>query len=374
MSNTLKIQHFVEKNELTAGRCRWWYKYCITRQEPFFTSKLWLAGAATSTGRCCKWFLSCCWCLKVIGACWVCGKDCIMCCWSWVNLCCCNIACSCGFWWPCSSGSGSSPCSSCWITIRCMISSFKSSLAFFEICTESSGACAIISDMALDAARLCACSRPRLCCMMEPSITEESDVLFDENDIGEAGRRMHGSLLMLALRCNCVPERAELASLTIEFAPTLGPEEFPALLRIQLVMSTDTGLSMRCLFSVDKFRIGAWFCSPPWKKRVVPWEVGPIGIQEPGRNPVASVSLSYKSPQGRVITPNPPAMRTMTSNADEPQKRPNTQKSQKLLQETKERALPTSKRFREGKEKHHNTKKIQHKELEKSFKKKPFEP
>lgn len=72
---------------------------------------------------------------------------------------------------------------------------------------------------------------------MEPSITQESDVLFDENDMGEAGRRMHGSLLMLALRCNCVPERAELASLTIELAPTLGPEEFPALLRIQPVMS-----------------------------------------------------------------------------------------------------------------------------------------
>lgn len=79
---------------------------------------------------------------------------------------------------------------------------------------------------------------------------------------------------------------------------------------------------------------------------------------------MASVSLSYKSPQGRVITPNPPAMRTMTSNADEPQKRSNTQKSQKLLQETKEGALTTSKRFREGKEKHHNTKKIQHRARE----------
>ncbi|RWW46656.1 hypothetical protein BHE74_00047400 [Ensete ventricosum] len=109
-------------------------------------------------------------------------------------------------------------------------------------------------------------SRSKLCCMTGPSITKESDVLFDENDMGEAGRRTHGSLLMLALRCNCVPERAELASLTIELTPKLGPEESPpAILRIQPVISTDTDLGMRCLFPVEDFRIGAWFCTPPLK-------------------------------------------------------------------------------------------------------------
>jgi hypothetical protein len=35
--------------------------------------------------------------------------------------------------------------------------------------------------------------------MMDPSMTEEPDMLLDENDIGEAGRRMNESAFMLVL-------------------------------------------------------------------------------------------------------------------------------------------------------------------------------
>lgn len=38
--------------------------------------------------------------------------------------------------------------------------------------------------------------------MMEPSMTEEPEMLLDENDIGEAGTRMNESPFMLVLCCN----------------------------------------------------------------------------------------------------------------------------------------------------------------------------
>lgn len=71
--------------------------------------------------------------------------------------------------------------------------------------------------------------------MEHPSITEEPDML-EEKDMGEAGSRIYDSLLKLVLLCNCeTPESAELASVTRELAPTLGPEVFPVLLSIWLI-------------------------------------------------------------------------------------------------------------------------------------------
>jgi hypothetical protein len=44
-------------------------------------------------------------------------------------------------------------------------------------------------------------------------MTEEPEMLFDENDIGEAGTRMNESVFMLVLGCNFAPpENDELAS------------------------------------------------------------------------------------------------------------------------------------------------------------------
>jgi len=66
---------------------------------------------------------------------------------------------------------------------------------------------------------------------MEPSMTEEPEVLLDENDIGEAGTRMNESPFMLVLGCNWAsPESDELVSVTKELAPMLGPDEFVVLI------------------------------------------------------------------------------------------------------------------------------------------------
>jgi len=67
--------------------------------------------------------------------------------------------------------------------------------------------------------------------MMEPSMTEEPEVLLDENDIGEAGTRMNESPFMLVLGCNWAsPESDELVSVTKELTPMLGPDEFVVLI------------------------------------------------------------------------------------------------------------------------------------------------
>jgi len=67
--------------------------------------------------------------------------------------------------------------------------------------------------------------------MMEPSMTEEPEVLLDENDIGEAGTRMNESQFMLLLGCNWAPpESDELVSVTKELTPMLGPDEFVVLI------------------------------------------------------------------------------------------------------------------------------------------------
>lgn len=76
---------------------------------------------------------------------------------------------------------------------------------------------------------------------MGPSITEDPDMLLDENDIGEAGRRMNESAFMLVLGCNWAPpESDELASVTKELTPMLGPEEFVVLIGILPCISLGT--------------------------------------------------------------------------------------------------------------------------------------
>lgn len=66
-------------------------------------------------------------------------------------------------------------------------------------------------------------------------------MLFELNDIGDAGKRMYDSVLMLALLCKCgPPERAEFASVTNELAPTLGPE-LATLSKTALFISPETG-------------------------------------------------------------------------------------------------------------------------------------
>lgn len=66
-------------------------------------------------------------------------------------------------------------------------------------------------------------------------------MLFDEKDMGEAGKRIYDSVLMLALLCKWgPPEKAEFASVTKELAPTLGPE-FATLFNTALFTSPETG-------------------------------------------------------------------------------------------------------------------------------------
>lgn len=66
-------------------------------------------------------------------------------------------------------------------------------------------------------------------------------ILLDEKDMGEAGKRMYESVLMLALLWRCgPPESPEFASVTNELAPTLGPE-LATLFKIVLLTSPETG-------------------------------------------------------------------------------------------------------------------------------------
>jgi len=57
-------------------------------------------------------------------------------------------------------------------------------------------------DVTLEDLRFCTWSWGGLCCTMEPSMTEEPEMLFDENDIGDAGTHMNESVFMLLLGCN----------------------------------------------------------------------------------------------------------------------------------------------------------------------------
>lgn len=59
--------------------------------------------------------------------------------------------------------------------------------------------------------------------------------------MGEAGKCKYESVLKLALLCKWgPPESAELASVTKELAPTLGPE-FATLFKTALFISPETG-------------------------------------------------------------------------------------------------------------------------------------
>lgn len=74
----------------------------------------------------------------------------------------------------------------------------------------------------------------------------EKLILFEENDMGDAGRRIYESVLKLPLLCKLgPPDKPEFASVTNELAPTLGPE-FPTLCKTLLLMSADKGSILEC--------------------------------------------------------------------------------------------------------------------------------
>lgn len=82
--------------------------------------------------------------------------------------------------------------------------------------------------------------------MMGLSTTEDPEMLFDENDIGDAGTRMNESAFMLVLDCNWAPpESDELASVTKELTPMLGPEELVVVTGAPPVMSLGMGTCPR---------------------------------------------------------------------------------------------------------------------------------
>lgn len=102
-------------------------------------------------------------------------------------------------------------------------------------------------------------------------------ILLDEKDMGDAGKRIYDSVLMLALLCKWgPPESAEFASVTKELAPTLGPE-FATLFKTVLFMSPETrprlarpvpGIELDELPN-DEVKCElttAWDCPSPWKK------------------------------------------------------------------------------------------------------------
>ena len=102
-------------------------------------------------------------------------------------------------------------------------------------------------------------------------------MLLDEKDMGDAGKRIYDSVLMLALLCKWgPPESAEFASVTKELAPTLGPE-FATLLKTALFMSPETGPKLgRPVPGIEfdelpndelKWELTKpWDCPSPWKK------------------------------------------------------------------------------------------------------------
>lgn len=93
--------------------------------------------------------------------------------------------------------------------------------------------------------------------MMEPSMTEEPEMLLDENDIGEAGTRMNESPFMLVLCCNWAPpESDELASVTKELTPMLGPEEFVVL--IGTLPFTSLATSPRLEHAPPDMKVQGW--------------------------------------------------------------------------------------------------------------------
>ncbi|KAF5810059.1 hypothetical protein HanXRQr2_Chr04g0164931 [Helianthus annuus] len=74
-------------------------------------------------------------------------------------------------------------------------------------------------------------------------------ILLEENDKGDAGKRIWDSVLILALlwRCGPLPESPELASVTIELAPMLVPEVATLFITL-LGMSAKTGGTLGCIF------------------------------------------------------------------------------------------------------------------------------
>ena len=228
----------------TSGRWRLWYKYCINLREQSPLSTGVLTGPASCIPGCASGNLNCGCRDMPAWDCWLWGNCCDNCCccrcWMCANFCCRIKAWSCGLCWP-WRWRELWPWSSRWIICCCRISSCLISTLGFFWAGNATPASVPGCDVALDDLRFCICSWGGLCCMMDPSMTDEPDMLLDENDIGEAGRRMNESAFMLVLCWNWAPpESDELQSVTKELTPILGPEEFAELTGMLPFMSLAT--------------------------------------------------------------------------------------------------------------------------------------
>lgn len=241
--------------------------YCISRRAHNPLSEGRLMGSTACTACCWSWLGLSCWSCGCSWMCCTCGKDCNVCCiWGCCdNLCCWILACNCGFWrpWICNV---SCLCNICRISSDCLMSS----LDFFWACNGMSSS-RVTADCsgALEAPCTSACSWCWcwLCFLREePSTIEEPKTTLEEKDMGEAGSRADDSLLMLVLLCNRGrPESAELASVTSELAPILGPEEFVPLFRAPQFISREEGPRPDWPFPDTQFPVaGLW--PSPWKK------------------------------------------------------------------------------------------------------------
>ena len=202
----------VQKHKHTSGQWRLWYKYCISLREQSPVSTGVLIGPAIPG--CASGGLSWGWREMPIwdGCIWAngCNNCCCLCC-NCASLCCWIKAWSCGFCCP-WRWRELWPWSSCWISCCCSSSCLTSILDFFGACNAPL-ASIMGCDVTLEDLRFCNWSWGGLCCTMEPSMTEEPEMLFDENDIGDAGTRMNESVFMLLLGCNWAPPvNDELAS------------------------------------------------------------------------------------------------------------------------------------------------------------------
>lgn len=140
--------------------------------------------------------------------------------------------------------------------------------------------------------------------------------LLDENDMGDAGMRMYDSVLKLELlRRFGPPESPELASVTNELTPALGPG-LATLFKNVLLASPETGLLCERptpWIEFDEFpkdELGREYptacdCPSPWKEMPELEEefasplavrVGPMDGKAPG-SPIIQVAIQIQRPK-----------------------------------------------------------------------------
>lgn len=97
-------------------------------------------------------------------------------------------------------------------------------------------------------------------------------------------------MLKLVLLCIWgLPESGELASVTSELAPILGPEEFAVLLRVPWFLSPEAGPRLDQAV-LDIKLAGAGLCAPPWKK------ISDAEEEQEGAAPTGSLDGATEAP------------------------------------------------------------------------------